>query len=167
MMTFTTVGFGDYHVTKSFRKRISENVRNCSNSVSNSCIRATQPSMNWHQGYYIVLSMIYILCGLILTGSAINFLIVHCMVPKREEVTVRYFKVRKLNLNILSTHNSHTLFAVTKMLLFGYGKDFEKWIPYIFSTLSFLTSKNYFRCEAFNHPNSHSYPNTFFTLFLG
>ena len=89
MMTFTTVGFGDYHVTKSLRKRIGS-AGNCSNSVStNGCLRVpTQQGMNWHQGYYIVLSMVYILCGLILTGSAINFLIVHCMVPKREEVTV-------------------------------------------------------------------------------
>jgi len=81
MMTFTTVGFGDFHVTKSYNSK----KRPCARL--NSTCRSAQNG-NWHQSYYIVLSMVYILCGLILTGSAINFLIVHCMVPKREEVTV-------------------------------------------------------------------------------
>ena len=68
-MTFTTVGFGDYHVTHK-----SE--------------RSAEKCMKFHENYLAV-TMAYIFVGLVLTGSTFNFLIVNFMVPKSQEITVR------------------------------------------------------------------------------
>ena len=90
MMTFTTVGFGDYHVTK--------RIENCSTGTMGPSTRGDNlGSTSCHDSdsvshdHYLLITMLYILCGLILTGSTFNFLIIHCMVPKKEEITVRFY----------------------------------------------------------------------------
>ena len=66
-MTFTTVGFGDYHVTHKAGQ--------------------SEKCMKFHENYLAV-TMAYIFVGLVLTGSTFNFLIVNFMVPKSQEITV-------------------------------------------------------------------------------
>ena len=84
MMTFTTVGFGDYHVTRTPQ-------------VNESCTTNSKcESHGYSHGNYLFMTMIYILCGLILTGSTFNFLIIHCMVPKKEEITVNIYQTQTI-----------------------------------------------------------------------
>ena len=96
MMTFTTVGFGDYHVTK--------RIENCSTGTMGPSTRGDNlGSTSCHDSdsvshdHYLLITMLYILCGLILTGSTFNFLIIHCMVPKKEEITVRFYSATLKN----------------------------------------------------------------------
>lgn len=96
MMTFTTVGFGDYHVTK--------RIENCSTGTMGPSTRGDNlGSTSCHDSdsvshdHYLLITMLYILCGLILTGSTFNFLIIHCMVPKKEEITVRFYSTTLKN----------------------------------------------------------------------
>ena len=105
MMTFTTVGFGDYHVTK--------RIENCSTGTMGPSTRGDNlGSTSCHDSdstvshdHYLLITMLYILCGLILTGSTFNFLIIHCMVPKKEEITVRFYLTTFKNEDYTSVWN--------------------------------------------------------------